>query len=65
MDWEKTAGDNARIGRSTHGIPDSGYQTLKIWMVDAGVILQKILVHWGDVRPSYLGPPESFLGKSK
>jgi hypothetical protein len=59
-DWEKVVGDNARYARSTHTLAKPGYHTLKIWMVDPGVVLQKIVVDCGGVKPSYLGPPESF-----
>jgi hypothetical protein len=60
IDWEKTVGDNARRSCTTHAIRRPGYHTLRIWMVDPGVILEKIVVDCGGVRPSYLGPPESF-----
>jgi hypothetical protein len=59
-DWEKTVSDNFRAGSSTHSIVKTGYHTLKIWMVDPGIVLQKIVVNTGGVKPSYLGPPESF-----
>ena len=60
-DWERSVSDNYRIGKSIHQIADQGYHILKIWMIDPGVMLQKIVVNTGGVKPSYLGPPESFL----
>jgi hypothetical protein len=59
-DWEKIVGDNARYARTTHMLVKPGYHTLKYWMVDPGVVLQKIVMDCGGVKPSYLGPPESF-----
>ena len=63
-DWEKVVGDNARYAHSTHTIARPGYHTLKFWMVDPGVVLQKLVVDLGGLRPSYLGPPESFGPRS-
>ena len=59
-DWEKTVMDNARFSITTHNIQEPGYHTLKIWMIDPGPVLQKIVVNTGGVKSSYLGPPESF-----
>jgi hypothetical protein len=60
QDWENSVKNNARTGNSSHIISKPGWHTLKFFMVDPGVVLQKIVVDCGGVRPSYLGPPESF-----
>jgi len=45
--------------QSTHEIPKAGPRRLRIWLLDPEIILQKIVVETGEVRPSYLGPPQS------
>ncbi|HET7536770.1 MAG TPA: hypothetical protein VFJ90_09965, partial [Candidatus Didemnitutus sp.] len=62
-DWEKVVGNNARYTSSTHTVAKPGYHTLKIWMIDPAVVMQKLIVDLGGVKPSYLGPPESFRSK--
>ncbi|MGA9408629.1 MAG: glycosyl hydrolase 115 family protein [Bacteroidota bacterium] len=59
--WEQWVANNINISISHHIIRNPGVHTLKFWMVDPGVVLQKIVVDAGGVKPSYLGPPESFL----
>ncbi len=59
-DWEKSVSDNSRTSKTKHLISSPGYHTLKIWMIGPGVVLQKIVVNTGGLKPSYLGPPESF-----
>jgi hypothetical protein len=64
-EWEESVKDNARYVNSTHTIDHAGYHTLKIWMVDPAVAVEKIVVDTGGVRRSCLGPPESFHRASK
>jgi hypothetical protein len=61
-DWETSVRDSVRKVKSSHSLAQSGYHTLKFWMVDPGVVLQKLVVDLGGVKPSYLGPPESYRG---
>jgi len=40
-------------------ISSTGAHTLKVWMIDPGVVLQKIVLQRGSYKTSYLGPVES------
>ncbi len=61
--WNKWVAANINIQTSTHNIKYPGNHVLKIWMIDPGIVLQKIVIDTGGVKQSYLGPPESFNGK--
>jgi endonuclease/exonuclease/phosphatase family metal-dependent hydrolase len=63
--WERLVGENARVVRSAHQVARAGYHTLRVWAVDSGVVLQKLIVDLGGLRPSYLGPPESLFVASR
>lgn len=58
--WEKAVGENIKVITSEHLLEKPGEHVLKFWMVDPGIVLQKIVVDMGGVKPSYLGPPESY-----
>jgi hypothetical protein len=61
--WEKSVADNIIISTSAHHLKTPGKHTIKFWRVDPGVVLEKIVIDRGGLKPSYLGPPESFYGK--
>lgn len=60
--WQERVRNNINESISNHSLAAPGAHVLKFWMVDPGIVLQKIVVETGTVRPSYLGPPtESFV----
>jgi len=63
--WNKAVADNILRLFSTHHIDKAGSHTLKFWYVDPGVVLQKLVIDCGGVKPSYLGPPESRMERAK
>jgi Glycosyl hydrolase family 115/Gylcosyl hydrolase family 115 C-terminal domain len=58
-DWEQAVSDGIRRITLSLAIANPGYHTLKIWAVDPGVVLERIVLNHGLLPPSYLGPPES------
>jgi hypothetical protein len=57
--WNKWVGENIIIKTSTHKIERPGKHIVKYWMVNPGVVLQKLVLDFGGVKPSYLGPLET------
>jgi hypothetical protein len=57
--WDKMVADNICIKETSHRINRPGYHVLKFWFVDAGPVLQRLVIDAGGVKSSYLGPPES------
>jgi len=52
--------DNIIVKGSTHHLSQPGVHTLRVWRMDAGVVLQKIVIapDGKEIR-EYLGPPGS------
>jgi len=59
-DWAQTVSDGVRKVSVPLSIAAPGYHTLKVWMVDSGVVPERFVLYHGHILPSYLGPPESF-----
>ncbi|KGO95154.1 glycosyl hydrolase 115 family protein [Flavobacterium subsaxonicum] len=57
--WRGWVADNCIVKTTSHSILKPGKHTLKFWMVDPAVVLQKIVIDFGGVKQSYLGPPET------
>jgi hypothetical protein len=64
-DWAQAVSDGVRKVSTPLSISAPGYHTLKFWMVDPGVVVERIVISHGRIAPSYLGPPESFRGRAK
>jgi hypothetical protein len=67
-EYSKTWGENvlraAALGTSTNVVESAGAHTLKLWMVDPGLPVDKIVVDFGGAGKSYFGPPETRAGVS-
>lgn len=44
---------------TTHQITSPGKHTLRFRVLDPGIVLQKIMIDMGGLKPSYLGAPET------
>ncbi|MBN1996373.1 glycosyl hydrolase 115 family protein [candidate division KSB1 bacterium] len=58
-DWEEAVRRNTIETITTFSVSEPGLHVLKVYMVDPGVVLQKIVVDTGGLKTSYLGPPQS------
>ncbi|HEA30051.1 MAG TPA: glycosyl hydrolase [Leeuwenhoekiella sp.] len=61
--WDASVANNIKVLTTTHNISEPGNHTLKYYMVDSGVVLQKIVIDTGGLKKTYLGPPENKVVK--
>lgn len=57
--WNTSVTNHIKIKTTEHKELIPGQHTLRVWMVDPGVVFQKFVIDAGGLKPSYLGPPES------
>lgn len=59
MYWNQAVANNIRIASAKFNIASPGKHVLTFHAIDAGIVLQKIVLTKGKIGASYLGPPES------
>lgn len=57
--WLEAVADQAWKSTTTFNYTEPGVHKLKVWELEPAMVLTKIVLDFGGVRPSYLGPPES------
>jgi len=59
--WNRSVTDHVKKKSIPMSLDDSGTHTLKVWMVDPGIVFQKFVINAGGLKESYLGPTESLI----
>ncbi|MBA7549732.1 hypothetical protein ES705_42227 [subsurface metagenome] len=62
--WNNAVTQKIKVLSSEHQVDKPGEHVLKYWMIDPAIVLQKIVINAGGLKPSYLGPPESYFRSS-
>jgi hypothetical protein len=58
--WLTAVANSAWTSTTNFTYSGPGEHTLRIWALEPGMVLNTAWVDLGGIRPSYLGPPESF-----
>lgn len=58
-EWEQWVANNIIQSVTIHKIVNPGLHTIRYRVLDAGVVLQKLVLDLGGAKPCYLGVPES------
>jgi hypothetical protein len=59
--WEKIVSDGVAQFSTPLEVKGAGRHTLKFWALDPGLVLQRLVIDSGGLKPSYLGPRESVV----
>lgn len=55
-DWERSVMYNVHEFKAIFNNIEVGYHTIKVTLIDPQVVIQKVIVNSGGLKPSYLGP---------
>jgi hypothetical protein len=59
--WGKWVSNNIISKTTEHQISQPGKHVIKYWMISPAVVLQKIVLDFGGLKPSYLGPQQTIF----
>ncbi|TKB96594.1 glycosyl hydrolase 115 family protein [Pedobacter cryotolerans] len=59
--WGQSVANGIKIFKTPFSFDKAGKHTIKYWMINPGVVLQKLVLDMGGLKPSFLGPPESTI----
>lgn len=59
-DWQMSVANNIKVITTTHKLDKAGNHQLYYYLIDSGLVLQKIVIDTGGLKKSYLGPEQSF-----
>ena len=57
--WSESVVNGARKVTTNIGNVAPGAHSLKVWLLEPGTVIHRLVVDLGGVKESYLGPPES------
>jgi hypothetical protein len=57
--WPEAVASSALVRTAKLTLPSPGAHTLKLWLIDPGLVFQEIWIETGDMPRTYLGPPTS------
>lgn len=58
--WSQNVVEHIEKLSGTVQVTTPGYHTLHVWKVDPSMAVDRIVIDTGKLKPSYLGPPESY-----
>ncbi|MDI6402666.1 glycosyl hydrolase 115 family protein, partial [Balneolaceae bacterium ANBcel3] len=61
--WYGWTSNNIIVNETSMKISEEGLNTLKLWLVDTGLAVQKIVIMTDEIGATYLGPPQSFINE--
>ncbi len=62
--WDLGVMQNCRLSRTEHSLAENQVHTLRIYMVDAGFVLQRLILECeGKLLECFIGPEESYYTK--